>query len=75
MKIKMLRNAMGSNDGHTVRHYEADEEYDVSEDLANSFIGEKLAEAVAGEKAEAAPENKAIAKAPKNKAEAAPENK
>jgi hypothetical protein len=75
MKIKMLRNSLGSDDGHTVKHYDAGETYDVSDDLAKSFVGEKIAEVAPGEKAEAAPENKAVGKAPKNKAEAAPENK
>jgi hypothetical protein len=75
MKIKMLRSKMGSNDGHSTHYYQEGEEYDVSDALAESFIGERLAEAVAAGKADAAPENKAIAKAPKNKADAAPENK
>lgn len=69
MKIKMLRNSLGSNDGFTVHHYDKGEEYDVSDDLGNSFIKEGVAE-----QAEAAPEQKAE-KPAKNKAEAAPENK
>lgn len=75
MKIKMLRNSIGSNDGHTVKHYETGEEYEVSDSLGNAFIADRVAEALPESKAEAAPENKAVAKAPKNKAEAAPENK
>ena len=75
MKIKMLRSANGSEDGFTVKHYESEKVYDVTDALAESFIGDRIAEPVEGEKAEATPENKAVAKAPKNKAEAAPENK
>lgn len=74
MKIKMLRNKLGSNDGITTRMYIEGEEYEVSEALAESFIGEGLAEVV-GEKAEKPVENKAIDKAPKDKAEKPVENK
>ncbi|MBZ9975485.1 hypothetical protein [Mesorhizobium sp. BR-1-1-10] len=68
MKIKMLRNSLGSNDGHTTKHYDAGEICEVSEGLGKSFIDDKAAE-LADEKAvAAAPANKAIGKAPANKA-------
>lgn len=56
MKIKMLRSKMGSNDGHSTHYYEEGEVYDVSDALAESFIGEKLAEAVAEKPVEMHPE-------------------
>lgn len=76
MKIKMLRSKMGSNDGITTKMYEEGQEYEVSESLAESFLGENLAEVVEGEeKADKPVENKAVAKAPKDKAEKPVENK
>lgn len=70
MKIKMLRSRLGSNDGHTTKHYDQGEEYEVSESLGKAFLDEKDCVLLEGEKAvAAAPENKAIGKAPKNKAE------
>lgn len=68
VKVLMLRNKMGSNDGTTTRLYNEGEEYEVSEALAASFIGEKLAELVEGQKAEKPVKNKAE-KAVENKAE------
>jgi hypothetical protein len=68
VKVKMLRNKMGSNDGVTTQMYLEGEEYEVSETLAKSFIDENLAEvAEGGEKAEKPLENKAE-KPVKNKA-------
>jgi hypothetical protein len=74
MKIKMLRSKMGSNDGITTRMYLEGEEYEVSEALGESFVGEQLAEVI-DEKAEKPVENKAVEKAPKDKAEKPVENK
>ena len=70
VSIKMTRNKHGSPDGHTVRHYEQGQTYDVPEDLAKLFVEvDKVAEYVEGEKAiEAASKNKAE-KVVKNKAE------
>lgn len=56
MKIKMLRSKMGSEDGYNTRYYEEGEEYDVSDALAKSFIGENLAEPATGKPAEKQPE-------------------
>ena len=54
MKIVMLRSKMGSNDGVTTKLYEEGQEYDVSETLAESFIGENLAEPVKEKKSKPA---------------------
>lgn len=67
MRIKMLRNKMGSPDGFTVKHYAMGQEYDVPESLAATFFADKDAEKVQEKAVEAAPANKAIGKAPKNK--------
>lgn len=68
VKIKLLRNARGSEDGFTVRHFEKDEEATVSKDLAKALIANGDAEKVSGEKSvQTAPANKAVQTAPANK--------
>lgn len=70
VQVRMLRNKLGSNDGYTTKHYDKDETYEVSEALADMFVGEKVAELVVGEKSKGdAPENKAKKGAPENKAD------
>ena len=59
MKINMLENAKGCDDGIHSKEYEAGQSYDVSESLANNFVEMKVAEIV-GEKSKAAHENKAL---------------
>lgn len=48
VKIKLLRNARGSEDGFSVRHFEKDEKVSVSRDLANALIAEGSAEEIGG---------------------------
>jgi len=68
MKVKMLKSALGSENGIEVKEYQAGEVYEVSESLAKDFLSLKVAEAAKEEKAvEEAPKNKAISKAEKNK--------
>lgn len=56
MKIKMLRQTMGCDDGFTVMTYEAGEVYEVSDDLARCFLADGSAEEV--KNLSDAPENK-----------------
>lgn len=44
MRIKMLETSLGASDGVNVRPYQAGETYDVSETLANAFLGDQVAE-------------------------------
>lgn len=78
VQIRMLGNKTGSPDGHSVKHYEKGEEYDVPEGLAKVFIEDdkvaELVEAKAEKVAKPATE-KAVPAAPKNKAEKVAENK
>lgn len=74
VKIKMLCNDNGSEDGITVKTYVEGKEYEVGESLANGFFQrgscELAKEKKSVEKAiSQASENKAIKQAPKNKSE------
>lgn len=69
MRIKMLQTSFGASDGVTVRPYQAGETYDVSQTLADAFLGDRVA-ALADQPAKP----KAKPKATKN-AGAQPENK
>jgi len=47
MLIKMLKNSLGAEDGYTVKEYLEGNEYNISDNLAKSFIAKgkaKLAE-------------------------------
>lgn len=57
MKVKMLKNAKGCPDGHTLTEYAAGNVYDISDDLAACFISTQEAEEVKPAK-EAKPEKK-----------------
>lgn len=46
MKIKMLQDAPGSEDGFTVKDYEAGKEYEVGEALGRAFVGAEQAEEI-----------------------------
>jgi hypothetical protein len=58
MKVKMLKDCQGSNNGKFVQDYKENEVYNLSESLANSFIELKVAVACE-EKAKQQHENKA----------------
>jgi hypothetical protein len=55
MKVQMLRNKMGSNDGVTTKMYNEGETYEVSEDLGTLFLRDKDAEIVSDDAVETAP--------------------
>lgn len=76
VKIEMLRNKLGSNDGVTVRHYEKGQTYEVSAELAKVFSAEKDAVLITDELPPSmADDEKAEPEAPKNKAEKVAKNK
>lgn len=69
MKVKMLKDSQGSNDGKFVNEYKENEMYDLSESLANSFIESGVAVACE-EKAKQHHDNKAQTEADyKNKSD------
>ncbi len=43
MIIRMLRTALGADDGYTVRTYDAGREYEVGSDLAREFLNSGVA--------------------------------
>lgn len=59
MKVKMLKNEKGSPDGLTVVYYKEGSEYDLTDRLAEVFIGMGVAEE-AEKKKPVVEENKAI---------------
>ena len=57
--VKMNKSTRGANDGIHVKTYEAGEEYDVCDDLANVFVNVlEVAEFKASKGVVSAPENK-----------------
>ena len=55
IKIHMIKDAYGYDDGKTIKLYKAGNQYDVSENLANNFCAMSVAE-----KAKEPHQNKAI---------------
>lgn len=71
VKIRMKKTEFGSPDGITIVKYEVDNNYDIPESLAESFVKQlKVAEYVEENKMEkTAPDNKAITGKQKKKEE------
>lgn len=69
MKIKFLQNTLGAKDliGNSTFEYQADEIYELPDELAKVFTDAKLAVVDKDEKAIEAPENKGFESAPENK--------
>lgn len=67
MKVKMLTDAKGSENGYIVNEYYKDQLYDISNELAKSFISSGLAVECTDYKVELEPENKMLDE-PVNKA-------
>jgi len=59
-KVKMIQSTLGSNNGISSVHYLKDKEYEIGEDLANSFLSIKVCSLVVEQKAAIVPENKAV---------------
>ena len=66
----MKKTARGASDGNFVQTYEAGQEYDVSESLADNFVRQQGIASLVEAKAQGpAPENKALAGAPDDKSD------
>jgi hypothetical protein len=59
-KVRMLVNTLGSNNGLNVSNYIKGEEYDIGDELADSFLSMKVCELATEKKAVQIPENKAV---------------
>lgn len=82
MKVRMLKDARGCDDGIHAAEYEAGREYDVSDALAGAFMGDGVAEdaSVPAAPVEPAPERTPAAEAPvvrpkRNAAQKAPKRR